>query len=49
MSLDKFGLGGVFCRDLSVSDICLPPDRPEVVLTPDLCDKFRRFEFSVPA
>ena len=48
-SFDKFGLSSVFCHDLSVSDVCLPPDHAEVIPMPDLCDKFRRFEFSVPA
>ena len=42
-SLDKFGIP---CQDLSVGDICLPPNHPEAVRTPDLCDRFRRFEFS---
>ena len=32
--------------DLSVGDVCLPPNHPEAVRTPtDLCDRFRRFEF----
>lgn len=41
-SFDKFGMA---CRDLSVGDVCLPPDHADVVRTPDLCDRFRRFEF----
>ena len=33
--------------DLSVGDVCLPPNHPEAVRTPtgDICDRFRRFEF----
>ena len=34
------------CRELSVGDVCLPPNHQEAVRTPDLCDRFRRFEFS---
>jgi hypothetical protein len=43
MSIDKYGIP---CQELSVGDICLPPNHPEAVRTPDLCDRFRRFEFS---
>ena len=41
MSLDKFGLGGVFCCDLCVGDVCLPSDHADVVRTLDLCNRFR--------
>jgi len=40
---------GVRCQDLSVGDICLPPNHPEAIRTPDLCDRFKRFEFSSAA
>lgn len=40
---------GIRCHDLSVGDICLPPNHPEAIRTPDLCDRFKRFEFSSPA
>lgn len=39
----------VRCQDLVVGDICLPPNHPEAIRTPDLCDRFKRFEFSSPA
>ena len=32
---------------MSAGDVCLPPNHPEAVRTPDLCDRFRRFEFNV--
>ena len=31
---------------MSIDDICLPPNHPEAIRTPDLCDRFKRFEFS---
>ena len=43
LTFEKFGIP---CRELSVGDVCLPPDHQEAVRTPDLCDRFRRFEFS---
>ena len=43
LSLEKFGIP---FQELSVGDVCLPPNHPEAVRTPDLCDRFRRFEFS---
>lgn len=42
-TLDRYGIP---CQDLSTGDICLPPNHPEAVKTPDLCDRFKRFEFS---
>ena len=39
---------GIPCHELSVGDVCLPPNHPEAVRTPDLCDRFRRFEFTTP-
>ncbi|XP_040574727.1 uncharacterized protein [Lepeophtheirus salmonis] len=42
-SIEKYGIP---CQELSVGDVCLPPNHPEAVRTPDLCDRFRRFEFS---
>ena len=41
-SIEKYGIP---CQPLVVGDICLPPNHPEAVRTPDLCDRFRRFEF----
>lgn len=43
LSLDKYGIP---CKDLSPGDVCLPPNHPEAVHTPDLCDRFKRFEFN---
>ena len=42
-TLDRYGIP---CQDLNTGDICLPPNHPEAVKTPDLCDRFKRFEFS---
>ena len=33
-------------QDLGLGDVCLPPNHPEAVRTPDLCDRFKKFEFS---
>ena len=33
-------------QDLGTGDVCLPPNHPEAVRTPDLCDRFKKFEFS---
>lgn len=46
MTIEKYGIP---CQDLSVGDVCLPPNHPEAVRTPDLCDRFRRFEFDSAA
>ena len=46
LTIDKYGIP---CQDLSVGDVCLPPNHPEAVRTPDLCDRFRRFDFAIPA
>ncbi len=43
LSLEKYGIP---CKDLAMGDICLPPNHPEAIRTPDLCDRFKRFEFS---
>ena len=43
LTFEKFGIP---CRELSIGDVCLPPDHQEAVRTPDLCDRFRRFEFT---
>jgi len=43
LSLEKYGIP---CQDLSPGDVCLPPNHPEAVRTPDLCDRFKKFEFS---
>ena len=37
---------GIRCQELSTGDICLPPNHPDAIRTPDLCDRFKRFEFS---
>merc|ERR1719391_620399 len=42
-TLERYGIP---CGDLATGDICLPPNHPEAVKTPDLCDRFKRFEFS---
>jgi len=42
-TLEKFGIP---CQDLGSGDVCLPPNHPEAVKTPDLCDRFKRFEFN---
>ena len=34
------------CHELTTGDTCLPPNHPEAIRTPDLCDRFKRFEFS---
>jgi len=36
----------ILIQDLSPGDVCLPPNHPEAVRTPDLCDRFKKFEFS---
>ena len=36
----------IIVQDLSPGDVCLPPNHPEAVRTPDLCDRFKKFEFS---
>ena len=46
LTIEKYGIP---CQDLSVGDVCLPPNHPEAVRTPDLCDRFRRFEFDSTA
>merc|ERR1719273_856845 len=43
LSLEKYGIP---CQDISLADVCLPPNHPEAVRTPDLCDRFKKFEFS---
>jgi len=43
LSLEKYGIP---CQDISLGDVCLPPNHPEAVRTPDLCDRFKKFEFS---
>jgi len=43
LSLEKYGIP---CQDLGLGDVCLPPNHPEAVRTPDLCDRFKKFEFS---
>lgn len=43
LSIEKYGIP---CQTLTLGDICLPPNHPEAVRTPDLCDRFRRFEFN---
>lgn len=40
---DKYGIP---CQDLCKGDICLPPNHPDAVRTPDLSDRFKKFEFS---
>jgi len=37
---------GIRCHELTTGDTCLPPNHPEAIRTPDLCDRFKRFEFS---
>merc|ERR1711976_669075 len=37
------------CHELTTGDTCLPPNHPEAIRTPDLCDRFKRFEFSTAA
>lgn len=37
---------GIRCQELSTGDICLPPNHPDAIRTPDLCDRFKRFEFT---
>lgn len=39
---------GIRCHELTPGDICLPPNHPEAIRTPDLCDRFKRFEFTTP-
>jgi len=36
----------ILCQDLTTGDVCLPPNHPEAVRTPDLCDRFKKFEFN---
>ena len=43
LSLEKYGIP---CQDIAPADVCLPPNHPEAVRTPDLCDRFKKFEFS---
>merc|ERR1719273_1970705 len=43
LSLEKYGIP---TQDLATGDVCLPPNHPEAVRTPDLCDRFKKFEFS---
>ena len=43
LSLDKYGIP---CQEITLGDVCLPPNHPEAVRTPDLCDRFKKFEFS---
>ena len=43
LSLEKYGIP---CQDIGPADVCLPPNHPEAVRTPDLCDRFKKFEFS---
>jgi len=40
------GKYGIPCQELSLGDVCLPPNHPDAVRTPDLCDRFKRFEFT---
>jgi hypothetical protein len=37
---------GIRCHEICNGDTCLPPNHPDAVRTPDLCDRFKRFEFS---
>merc|ERR1712141_166325 len=39
-------MGGIRCQELLTGDICLPPNHPDAIRTPDLCDRFKRFDFS---
>eukprot|EP00095_Tigriopus_kingsejongensis_P007270 maker-scaffold144_size312663-snap-gene-1.14 protein:Tk07270 transcript:maker-scaffold144_size312663-snap-gene-1.14-mRNA-1 annotation:"PREDICTED: uncharacterized protein LOC100375095" len=45
MTIEKYGIP---CQEISVGDVCLPPNHQEAVRTPDLCERFRRFEFDDP-
>lgn len=40
---------GIRCQELLSGDICLPPNHPDAIRTPDLCDRFKRFEFTTSA
>ncbi len=42
LTFEKYGFR---VQELKKGDICLPPTHPDAVRTPDLCDRFRRFEF----
>lgn len=42
MSQDSYGFP---FKDLAVGDVCLPPNHPDAVKTPDLSDRLRKFEF----
>ena len=48
-SLETSAATKLLYRELCVGDVCLPPDHADVVRTPDLSDRFRRFQFSDPA
>ena len=37
---------GIRCQELAAGDVCLPPNHPDAIRTPDLCDRFKRFEFT---
>ncbi|TRY78184.1 hypothetical protein TCAL_04268 [Tigriopus californicus] len=45
MTSEKYGIP---CQEISVGDVCIPPNHPEAVKTPDLSDRLRRFEFDDP-